>query len=228
MNPRWHACDLMASSDNSSPRSLTSTSWLRRLKAQEPQAWRRLTELYGPLVFHWGRRQGLSPEDAGDLVQEVFSAVAAAVDRFIHSADHGTFRGWLWTIARNKLRDHFRRMADREQADGGTTAWQRLSAVPEVWSDESRDVSDPSELSLLFRRALDRVRCEFEDRTWQAFWLSTVEQQETADVATQLGLSANSVRQAKSRVMRRLRCELGDGQMTNDETPNDQRSPNDK
>lgn len=204
----------MASSDNSSPRSVTSSSWLRLLKAREPQAWRRLTELYGPLVFHLGQRHGLSPEDSGDLVQEVFSAVAAAVDRFVHSPDCGTFRGCLWTIARNKLRDHFRRTADREQADGGTTAWKRLADLPENWSDESHDVSDPSELSLLFRRALDRVRCEFENRTWQAFWLSTVDQQDTADVAQQLGLSANSVRQAKSRVLRRLRCELGDGQMT--------------
>ena len=190
--------------------SKTSTSWLSRMRARDPQAWRRLTELYGPLVYHWSRRHGLSAEDASDLTQEVFSAVAGAIGRFLHSPEHGTFRGWLWTIARNKLRDHFRNEADREEADGGTAAGQRLLLIPETWSDESQDASDQAELQRLFQRALDRVRSEFEERTWQAFWLSTVELRDTADIATELGLSTNSVRQAKSRVLRRLRRELGD------------------
>jgi RNA polymerase sigma-70 factor (ECF subfamily) len=190
----------------------TSSSWLSHMRQRDPQAWRRLTELYGPLVYHWGRRNGLSAEDSSDLTQDVFSAVARAIERFQHSPEHGTFRGWLWTIARNKLRDHFRRDADREAAAGGTEAWLRLSSIPEVWSDESHEITDPGELQRLFRRALDRVRCEFEERTWQAFWLSTVEQRETTDIARQLGLTVNSVRQAKSRVLRRLRRELGDAE----------------
>ena len=53
-------------------------------------------------------------------------------------------------------------------------------------------------------------RAEFEERTWQAFWRVTVEGQDTAEVAAQLGISANGVRQAKSRVLRRLREELGE------------------
>lgn len=190
--------------------SKTSTSWLSRVRHRDPLAWRRLTELYGPLVYHWGRRHGLSAEDASDVTQEVFAAVSGAIDRFLHSPEHGTFRGWLWTIARNKLRDHFRRESDRELADGGTAAFQRLVLIPESWSDESHDATDRIELRQLFHRALEQVRCEFEDRTWRAFWLSTVELRDTADIAAELGLSTNSVRQAKSRVLRRLRRELGD------------------
>lgn len=200
----------MTTSHNSPFGSATSTSWLRLVKAHDAAAWSRLTELYGPLVFHWGRRQGMSPEDAGDLLQEVFAAVAIAIDRFLHSAERGTFRGWLWTIARNKLRDHFRRTANREEADGGTEAQRRLSAISEVWSEDSNELTDRIELRQLFSRALERVRCEFEKRTWQAFWLCTVDLRDTADVAAELGLSTNSVRQAKSRILRRLRVELGD------------------
>jgi len=188
----------------------TSTSWLLRVKARDPQAWQRLTDLYGPLVFHWARRHGLSPEDAGDLMQEVFGAVAVAIDRFLHSPGQGTFRGWLWTIARNKLRDHYRRSSHREEAAGGTEAGLRLLSIPEIWSDESVDITDRNELQKLFRRALDLVRCEFEERTWQAFWRTTIELRDSSDVAAELNLSANSVRQAKSRVLRRLRLELGD------------------
>lgn len=54
------------------------------------------------------------------------------------------------------------------------------------------------------------VRSEFEDRTWQAFWRVAVEGHATAEVAADLGITANAVRQAKSRVLRRLRQELGD------------------
>ena len=59
-------------------------------------------------------------------------------------------------------------------------------------------------------RALELIRAEFEERTWQAFWRSAVEQQSTAEIAADLRLSPASVRQAKSRVLRRLRAILGD------------------
>jgi RNA polymerase sigma-70 factor (ECF subfamily) len=59
-------------------------------------------------------------------------------------------------------------------------------------------------------RALRLIREEIEDRTWQAFWLTSVEQQPTASVAQQLGMTPGSVRQAKYKVLRRLRQELGD------------------
>jgi RNA polymerase sigma-70 factor (ECF subfamily) len=57
---------------------------------------------------------------------------------------------------------------------------------------------------------LDLVRAQFEDRTWQAFWKVAVENASPADVAGQLGMTPTSVRQAKSRVLRRLKVELGE------------------
>jgi RNA polymerase sigma-70 factor (ECF subfamily) len=54
------------------------------------------------------------------------------------------------------------------------------------------------------------VRSEFEDRTWQMFWLAVVEDRTPADVAAQFGVSAVAVRKAKSRVLRRLREVVGD------------------
>ena len=69
-------------------------------------------------------------------------------------------------------------------------------------ADEARQVGQ------LYRRALEQVRGEFEERTWQAFWLVAVEGRTTAEVAAQTGVSPAAVRQAKSRVLRRLRQEL--------------------
>ena len=54
------------------------------------------------------------------------------------------------------------------------------------------------------------IRNEFEPRTWQAFWLTAVEGRAPKDVADELGMSGGAVRVAKSRVLHRLRAELGD------------------
>jgi RNA polymerase sigma-70 factor, ECF subfamily len=62
----------------------------------------------------------------------------------------------------------------------------------------------------LFHRALDMIRAEFEPRTWQAFWQTTIDDRAPKDVAADLGMSPGAVRVAKSRVLHRLREELGD------------------
>jgi RNA polymerase sigma-70 factor (ECF subfamily) len=62
----------------------------------------------------------------------------------------------------------------------------------------------------LYRRALELVRAEFEPRTWELFWLTAVEGRPPVDVAAERGLTPAAVRQAKSRVLRRLREEVGD------------------
>ena len=185
----------------------TASSLLVRVRARSPEAWQRLTDLYGPLVYHWCRSRGLQPADAADVFQEVFAAVARSVGRYLHERNGGTFRGWLWTITRNKIRDHHRAQAQRITATGGTHAQQRLAEVPEP-TEESSGVTDPNETANLFHRTLDLVRGEFEERTWRAFWRATVDGDATAEIAADLGLPPHAVRQAQSRVVRRLRHEL--------------------
>ena len=75
--------------------------------------------------------------------------------------------------------------------------------------EEPSDGECVNDLSVLSRQALEMVRSQFEDQTWNAFWRTTVDGQSPADVACDLQLSVWSVYQAKSRVLRRLRAELG-------------------
>ena len=63
------------------PPSIAS-SLLLRLKAQDAEAWKRLVRLYGPVVYGWCRRAGLRAEDAEDVGQEVFQAVARNIGSF--------------------------------------------------------------------------------------------------------------------------------------------------
>jgi RNA polymerase sigma-70 factor (ECF subfamily) len=188
-----------------------ASSLLVRLRGQDADAWRRLTALYGRVVYDWCRKAGLQAEDAADVGQEVFHAVARHLVDFRRQRAGDSFRGWLWTIAHNKIRDFWRRQAALPRAVGGSSAHQRLLQVAQ---DESADsaVRPPSadESAGLFHRALELMRAEFEERTWTAFWRVAVEDRVPADVAAELGMSAASVYAAKSRVLRRLREELGD------------------
>lgn len=159
--------------------------------------------LYSPLIYSWCQRSGLNNEDAADVLQDVWSAVTAHVGRFQRTKNSGTFRGWLWTITRNKLHDFYRAGAGKAAGVGGSTALQHLATIPESEPD-----TDGDEAGSLMHRALEMIRRDFEPRTWSAFWRTAVEGWPAADVGAELHLTVDAVYQAKSRVLRRLREEM--------------------
>jgi RNA polymerase sigma-70 factor (ECF subfamily) len=190
------------------PGDTTPKSLLERMRANDPAAWRRLLDLYQPLVRFWCGRAGVQGPDAEDATQEVFAAVAAGLLGFRHGRPGDTFRGWLRVITRNQVLLHFRKTQGRAQAEGGEAAWARLQDVPDPLAQD--DPAEGQELSQLYRRALEQVRADFEEGTWQAFWRTVIDGRPPAAVAEELGISAAGVRQAKSRVLRRIRQEVGD------------------
>ncbi|MCE9604534.1 MAG: sigma-70 family RNA polymerase sigma factor [Planctomycetia bacterium] len=189
--------------------SMTSPSLLLRAMHHDPAAWSRLSKIYGPLVYHWSRRCRLSTEDSADIVQETFGILARKIDTFRRDKQGDSFRGWLWTIARNRVRDHIRRSADRALATGGTTAHLLLQ---ELAADAPEPVDDAQERTVteqgVVARTLGLIQAEFETTTWQAFWSATVEKQTAAEIGAALGISKHAVHQAKYRVLRRLREEM--------------------
>jgi RNA polymerase sigma-70 factor (ECF subfamily) len=189
------------------PDQVTPLSLLERVRAHNPQAWHRLIQLYQPLVLSWCARAGVNVTDAEDVAQEVFAAAAAALDRFHHDQPGDTFRGWLRTITRNQILLVFRRRGGQPQAAGGSDAWQHLQAVADPLPGPGEE---EAEVGQLYLRASELVRGEFEERTWQAFWLTVVEDRDPSSVAQELNMTANNIRQARSRVLRRLRKEVGD------------------
>lgn len=200
---------ILGSRADSADGNSVSSTLLERVKARRPEAWQRLVDLFGPVVYRWCRQSGVGREDAADVVQEVFSSVAANVGDFRRDSPGDSFTAWLATITRNKIRDHFRRRQGRPEAQGGTDAQQQFLQVPEL-SELSQQSGGTWAGGALSRRALDLVRAEFENRTWEAFWRTAVQRQCPADVAQDLGVTVNAVYKAKSRVLRRLRRELGD------------------
>jgi RNA polymerase sigma-70 factor (ECF subfamily) len=145
-------------------------------------------------------------DDLRDVGQEVFASVATGLPSYERDRPGASFRGWIHGITRHKILDSFRGSSDR--GEGGSEALRRLLTVPDVIDDSDYDENDPA-VAALYGRALDQVRIQFEEQTWMAFWKVAIENRSPAEVAAELGLTQNAVRKAKSRVLRRIKDEVG-------------------
>ena len=144
----------------SEPSSISSTL-LGQIRAKRPEAWRRLVDLYGPVVYRWCRQMGVNDADAADLVQEVFVAVAAHLEQFHRDRPEDSFGAWLRTVTQNKVRDHLRRGRHQAAAKGGTDAYRYILEL----SDSQADA-----LSLASRWA--RTNSSSSERWRQCEWIS--------------------------------------------------------
>ena len=180
-----------------------------RLQQEAPEAWGELVTLYGPLVDQWCRRGGVRVDAIADVGQEIFLTAFRSIQQFSSGQPGATFRGWLWTVARSRIMDHHRRQALAFSAIGGSTALDRLQSLADPVPNA--DPTEPDHWAAVVRRALDQVRDHFEESTWQLFWRAAVLGHPTDLIAQESGLTTAAVRQAKSRVLRRLRKQLGDG-----------------
>jgi RNA polymerase sigma-70 factor (ECF subfamily) len=193
---------------HSASSSTTSHSLIQRARRNDDDAWVRLTRLYGPLVYRWARQCNLQPHDASDISQDVFRSVFHNIRDFDADSPGSTFRGWLWTITRNAVRGHFRSRQGDAVAMGGSDAHTRWEQLPELLrEDEAPDAGDAG--VQLVHRALEIIRDDFDSRTWTAFCRVALEERPTAEVAAELDMTPQGVRQAKYRVLCRLRetCE---------------------
>lgn len=181
----------------------TRASLLLRLpNAEDAAAWEEFVRIYGRAVYRGARRLGLQSADADDLVQEVFSTVANSISNWLERTNRGTFRAWLFRIARNTALNVLTRSKFR--GTGGEDAVKLLAEQPDPAADVSIQFEEEYRREL-FRWASDRVRNLFSEKTWIAFWRSSVEGVPIPEVAEQLGISIGSVYIARSRVTARLR-----------------------
>lgn len=183
----------------------TSATLLQRLNDRSDSvAWRRLVELYTPLIHAWLRRQGVSDDDAEDLTQEVLGIVVREVSRFQHNGRVGAFRTWLRTITINCLRQSWRSRRHQSQ----TTHPPDLDSALDQLEDPASDLSrrwDREHDEFVLHRLLELIEPEFRPATWQAFRRQVIDGESAETVAAELGLTVNAVLIAKSRVLSHLR-----------------------
>ena len=184
----------------------TRQSLLLRLEQKSDHAWREFVQIYERAIRDFCRRRGLQDADARDVTQEVLAAVDDKVAAWKHGQEHGSFRGWLFRVARNLAVSSIRRRTRQATGTGDTGMVRLLSEIPQRGGD------DEDAFWLEYRRSLvqwaaRRVRSDVSEQSWEIFWRTAVRGISPREVALDLGLSVGSVYTAKCRVFARLKAE---------------------
>jgi RNA polymerase sigma-70 factor (ECF subfamily) len=180
----------------------TSESLLQRLKnSSDSIAWNRFVELYVPMIFLWGRRTGMQPDDASDLVQDVLAVVIRRLSTF-HYDPQKSFRAWLKKVTINQYRSQWRRKKRGEvnQIDSWLAQFPDLQSLESSW-----DVNYRMEL---IQRAMDSLSKDFAPKTWIALRDLFATHDSVEEVARRHSLSIWTLYSAKTRLIRRLKSNL--------------------
>jgi len=192
----------MAPFMNSTPD--TRYSLLIRVRDTADQAaWEEFVEIYRPVIVRLARQKGMQEADSEDIAQRVLISIARKVEEHAHDPTRAKFRTWLQRVAHNAILNAItRRKPDQGAGDSA------VAAV--LLQQQSNEATDTGLIQLEYRREVFRwaarhVRDEFQPSTWDAFWLTAVEDRPIGEVAQQLGKNRGAIYAARSRVIRRIR-----------------------
>ena len=151
-------------------------------------------------------KNGLQDADAADLAQDTLRLVLRAAPEFVYNPQIGSFRGWLFTVARNEIRKFVTRRASRNRGTGDSEVHQMIAN--HAARDPDAGEWDREYQLNLFNWAAQRVKVEYRDKTWQAFWQTVVEGREVEEVARELDMTSGAIYIVASRVTARIRQEI--------------------
>lgn len=184
----------------------TPVSLLERLRHRPAEAdWRRLDQLYRPLIHHWLMRDPTLDHEAEDLVQEVMAVLVRELTQFDRQR-LGSFRSWLRTITLHRLKAFWRTRRGRPAQLGDGSAESPLAQLEDPASELSRQWDREHDQHVM-RRLLASIEADFAPSTWRAFHQLVFDGRVPEEVAAQLGLSVNAILIAKCRILKRLRQE---------------------
>lgn len=168
-----------------------SDAELLRAARRDPDAFAAYYRRWERPVLAWLMRQTRDPDLAADLAAESFATALAAVRRGKPVGDPG----WIWTIARSRLIDGYRRgkVADR--------ARRHLRMQPIVVDDHAAGIVENLDLG----RELDDAMGLLDPAQAEAIRSRVVDDESYAQIAARLELSEQVVRKRVSRGLSTLR-----------------------
>ncbi len=180
----------------------TRASLLQRLKdPQDDASWKEFYHLYSPLLASYARARGLSADLAEEVVQQCMVTLSQHLRTFEYSKDKGGFKSWLRTMATNKVYDLMKKRRVPSVDDAALAQVQsREPALDEIWETEWR------KHHLMY--CLRLIKKEVAEDTYQAFDYYVLKEWPVERVAQTLGVSANKVYVAKSRIEKKLRQKM--------------------
>lgn len=183
----------------------TRPSLLLRIRnAGDDAAWAEFATVYGPIIRGYCLRRGLQPADAADVGQEVLAQVARSISAFDYRPERGRFRNWLGRVTCNKITRFYETKGRRDEAIG-------IDDIDGLAGDAGEDAEWTAEYhARILKVAVERIRDDFEPKSWAAFERIWAADRPAPEVARELAMSLNAVYAAKSRILSRLRAEVLD------------------
>lgn len=187
----------------------TRASLLLRLGSESQDAWPEFLSIYEGALYGFCRARGLQDADARDVLQDVLTAVLKKLPDWDPESSQGSFRGWLFCVARNIVVDEVKRKAKKVTASGDTQVGRMLAEVPGQTDPQDQSFEAEYRRSLL-DWAFNRVKGEVRENTWLSFRMTAVDGQKAEQVAEALGISIGTVYTAKCRVVARIRAVIAE------------------
>lgn len=178
----------------------THISLLERLSdGRDPVAWHEFCSRYGDLIRNFARHQNLQAADIDDVLQDVLMSLTKAMPGFTYDPSRGKFRSYLKTVTLHAIFARSRQKRGEVALEDVKTQADAAAAdatVDGVWDEQWRQYH--------LKQAMRTIESEFNEADIAAFKQYGVSGRAAKEVADELGVSVDSVYQAKSRILKRL------------------------
>lgn len=183
----------------------TTTTLLEGLRDESASTvWDEFDRRYRTIVYGFARRLGLDDPDAADVAQETLMRFVRDYRAGRYDRGQGRLRAWLIGIAKYRVAD-LRRDRARYRAARGESA---MADVPD--DAEAESIWDAEHRRFVFDQALAELRTttRLSEQTLEAFERVVLRQEPVSAVAAALGVSAQDIYEAKSRIVEKLQVVL--------------------
>jgi RNA polymerase sigma-70 factor, ECF subfamily len=174
------------------PYSIDDISGLIDNARQDPLAFARLYDHFSRSIYRYLYSRVGNQADAEDLTAQTFLTAFEKLPRY---RERGHFKAWLFTIARNKAMDHFRKKRPEAQLDAAEMRTEQNDLLADLIQSEQ-----VQQLSSLIR-SLDRKEQEL-------LRLRYVADLSFAEMAALLGKRQDAVKKSLYRLQTRLQGQL--------------------
>ena len=183
----------------------TPLSLLEGMRNQDEAAWERLVEIWTPLILRYCLRRRFSADDADDITQNTLVRIYSGLPGFHRDGAGKKLRYWIMAILRNEIATFCRKNSDQPRAAGGSDCQSILENLPDFEDPSSVDWCAPAQLLC---RALEVIQSRIQPKNWEAFQLVEFQRLSNKEAGQKLGMTDDAVRQATSRIRKRLKAEL--------------------
>lgn len=172
------------------------------LKARDNSAIQYAVETYAPKLYRYAIYQLGDHPAAEDIAAETVARMLEKIGQYRNSG--APFQAWLFSIARNLIRDSYRRKKNTEV----------ISLDASMESDEIKSLGATDERidGMAQRDELVRIMSSLSEEQRQILTLRIVEGWQPQEIAILLGRSIDSVKSLQYRALQAMKRQMGDRQ----------------